>query len=131
MAVKRFEDLNVWQMARKYRHEIYKVSSKFPKREEYHLTAQIRDASISITANISEGYGRYHFRENIQFCRISRGSINETLDHLYTALDEKYISKAEFDRLYPQGREVERAINGYIGYLKREWRKSKTVAVDA
>jgi len=131
VAVKRFEDLNVWQMARKYRHEIYKVSSKFPKREEYHLTAQIRDASISITANISEGYGRYHFRENIQFCRISRGSINETLDHLYTALDEKYISKAEFDRLYPQGREVERAINGYIGYLKREWRKSKTVAVDA
>jgi len=120
MSVRRFEDLVVWQLARKYRHEIYKISAKFPRKEEYHLTAQIRDAAVSITANIAEGYGRYSYQENIQFCRIARGSINESLDHLYAASDEKYLSMDEFKSLYDQGRKVEKALNGYIGYLQRE-----------
>ena len=120
MPVRRFEDLVVWQLARKYRHEIYMISAKFPRKEEYHLTAQIRAAAVSITANIAEGYGRYSYQENIQFCRIARGSTNESLDHLYTACDERYISKEEFSPLYNQGRKVEKALNGYIGYLQRE-----------
>ena len=115
-----FEDLTVWQLARKFRHRIYQVSETWPRREMYGLTAQIRDAAVSVTANIAEGYGRYHYRENIQLCRISRGSVNEVLDHLYTALDEGYISKETFDQLYAQGREVERVLNGYINYLKRQ-----------
>jgi len=117
---KRFEDLTVWQLARKFRHRIYQVSEGWPKREIYGLTAQIRDAAVSVTANIAEGYGRYHYRENIQLCRISRGSVNEVLDHLYTALDEGYIAQETFDELYSQGREVERVLNGYINYLKRQ-----------
>lgn len=117
---KRFEDLTVWQLARKFRHRIYQVTESWPKREMYGLTAQIRDAVVSVTANIAEGYGRYHYQENIQFCRISRGSVNEVLDHLYAALDEGYISQETFDELYPQGREVERVLNGYINYLKRQ-----------
>ncbi|MCX6350126.1 MAG: four helix bundle protein [Candidatus Aureabacteria bacterium] len=120
MPVRRFEDLVVWQLARKYRHEIYKISAKFPRKEEYHLTAQIRSAAVSITANIAEGYGRYSYQENIQFCRIARGSINETLDHLCTARDEEYISESEYPKLYDQGREVEKTLNGYIGFLQRE-----------
>ena len=118
--VKTFEDLTCWKLGREFRKEIYKISERFPKEEKYHLTAQIRDAAVSITANIAEGYGRYHFQENIQFCRISRGSTNEVLDHLYTALDENYISENNFDKLYKQGREVERAINGYIGFLQSQ-----------
>lgn len=90
----------------------------------YGLTAQIRDAAVSVTANIAEGYGRYHYQENIQFCRISRGSVNEVLDHLYAALDESYINKETFDELYSQGREVERVLNGYINYLKRQLSKA-------
>ena len=117
---KSFEDLKVWQMGREFRHEIYSISEKFPPEEKYHIRAQIRDAACSITANIAEGYGRYHYQENIQFCRISRGSINEVLDHLYTALDEKYILKKDFECLYEKGRETEKVLNGYIGYLKRE-----------
>ena len=80
----------------------------------------MRRAAISITATLAEGHGRYHYQENIQFCRISRGSINEVLDHIYTALDEKYISQQVFDRLYKQGREVEQVLNGYIRYLERQ-----------
>ena len=96
---KRFEDLKVWQMGREFRKAIYQVTKSFPKDEQYVLISDIRRAAISITANIAEGYGRYHYQENIQFCRISRGSINEVLDHLYTALDEKYLTQQVFDRL--------------------------------
>ena len=93
MKVRRFEDLKVWKLARIFRQEIYKVGKSFSNEERYHLTAQIRDAAVSITANIAEGFGRYHFQENIQSCRIARGSINEVLDQLYSALDAHYVSK--------------------------------------
>ena len=121
---KRFEDLKAWQLAREFRKAVYKISKSFPKSEQYALAPQIRRAAISITANIAEGHGRYHFQENTQFCRISRGSINEVLDHLYAALDEKYINQQTFDKLYEQGREVEKVLNGYISYLQRGKEKS-------
>ena len=117
--VKSFENLKIWQLARNFRKEIYKVSKDFPKREDYCLSSQVRSSAISITANIAEGYGRYHFQEAIQFCRVARGSLNETLDHLYTAFDEDYIIKEIFDDLYNKGREVERVLNGYITYLQK------------
>ena len=112
------EDIKAWQMSRRFRRKIYDISKKFSGEEKYVLTSQIRRAVISVTANIAEGYGRYSFQENIQFCRISRGSINETLDHLYTALDEKYITKEKFNDLYQEGRKIEKATNGYISFLK-------------
>ena len=69
------------------------MTKKFPKEELYCLVSQIRRAAISVHSNVAEGYGRYNFQENIQFCRIARGSINEVLDQLYAALDEKYIDR--------------------------------------
>jgi len=117
---KTFEDIKAWQLGRKFRKEIYDMTKKFPKEEMYVLTPQIRRATISITANIAEGYGRYFFQESIQFCRMARGSVNEVLGHLYTALDEKYITRKEFERVYKNGREIERAINGYIDFLKKQ-----------
>ena len=114
---KTFEDVKAWQLTREFRKNIYKISQKFPKDELYGLTSQIKRAVISISANIAEGYGRYSFQENIQFCRIARGSVNEVLDQLYTALDENYINQGEFDLLYQDGRNIEYAINGYIKFL--------------
>jgi len=117
---KTYEDIKAWQLAREYRRKIYKITKKFPKEEIYVLTSQMRRAAISITSNIAEGYGRYSYQENIQFCRTSRGSVNEVLDQLYVALDENYITKEEFNNLYKEGREVEKAINGYISFLKKQ-----------
>jgi four helix bundle protein len=82
------------------------------------LSAQVLDSSRSITANISEGFGRFHYQENIQFCRQSRGSLTETMEHIITAYDEKYITKellAEFNKDY---KECLKQLNGYIKYLK-------------
>lgn len=120
-----FEELTVWKLARRWRQRVYEVSEGWPKREVYGLTAQVRGAAVSVTANIAEGYGRYHYQENIQHCRIARGSVNEVLDHVYAALDAGYISQEVFAELYAQGREVERVLNGYINYLRRQLQGGK------
>lgn len=89
-----FEDLNVWKEARKFRSAISKIAKGFPLEEKYKLTDQMLRSSRFVTANIAEGYGRFHYQENIQFCRQARGSLMETLDHLICALDEKYVDQS-------------------------------------
>ena len=115
-----FEDIKAWQLARDFRRNIYKITKTFPREELYCLTSQIRRAVISISSNIAEGYGRYNFQENIQFCRIARGSLVEVLDQLYVALDEGYINQEKFNNLYNEGKSTERAVNGYIGFLREQ-----------
>jgi len=83
-----FEDLEVWKKSREIRNDITKLTIKFPKEEKYQLTDQLIRASRSVTANIAEGFGRYHYQENIQFRRQSRGSLFELIDHLIGAFDE-------------------------------------------
>ena len=117
---RRFEDLKCWQLAREYRKAIYKTTKSFPKDEIFGLTNQLRRAACSVTANIAEAYGRYGFQETIQFCIVARGSLNETLDQLYTALDEGYIGQGCFEELYSQGRLAELVLNGYIAHLRRK-----------
>jgi len=79
----------------------------------------MRRASRSVTHNIAEGYGRFHFQENIQFCRISRGSLHELLDQFIVALDENYISEEVCTKYKKQVIGCLAILNGYINYLKR------------
>lgn len=72
-----------------------------------------------MTANIAEGYGRFHFQENIQFCRQARGSLYETHDHLITACDEGYMTKEVLSEFEVKIDEVLKVLNGYINYLKK------------
>ncbi|MDF1549221.1 MAG: four helix bundle protein [Bacteroidales bacterium] len=114
-----FEDLECWKASRDVRRFVMGILKKFPREEMYALTDNMKRASRSITENIAEGFGRYHYQENIQFCRISRGSLHEIVDQLITANDEEYISNEDYQR----GRElVNKALlllNGYIKYLIR------------
>ena len=96
--------------------------SHFPKHEKYLLTAQILDSSRSVTANIAEGHGRYYYQDNIKFCRNSRGSLEETLEHLITAFDEKYISKEILKSMKVIYDDCIRLLNGYIRFLKNSKR---------
>ena len=88
-----FQDLNVWKEARIFRTQISLICRSLPKEEKFRLVDQLKRASRSVTANIAEGYGRYHYQENTQFCRQARGSLMECLDHLICCFDESYISK--------------------------------------
>jgi len=106
-------------LARELRKEISQFCKTLPKEETYRLKDQIVRSSRSVTANISEGFGRHHHQENAQFCRHARGSLTETLDHLNCALDEDYLTKDEYSRLRVALEQVWKVLNGYIAYLQR------------
>jgi len=116
--IKTFEDLDVWKACQKLRKEITELARKFPKEEQYLLTDQIIRASRSVTANIAEGYGRFYYQENIQFCRQARGSLYEILDHLTVACDESYITHDSFETLRNEAVHCIVVLNGYLRYLK-------------
>ena len=119
MGYKSFEDLEVYKAAREFRRKIYKLIKGLPPEEKYNLADQMRRASLSLTNNIGEGHGRYHFQENIQFCRVSRGSLMELIDDLNTCIDEEYFPMDYLEELKAEGYTVNKILNGYIAYLER------------
>jgi four helix bundle protein len=119
-AIRTFEDLECWKACRELRVFVAKtVCQSLPKDERYRLGDQILRSARSTTANIAEGYGRFHYLDNAKFCSNARGSCWETVDHLITGHDENLISAD----LLTQGREIaSKAIallNGYISYLRK------------
>ncbi|HEV8084878.1 MAG TPA: four helix bundle protein [Chitinophagaceae bacterium] len=114
-----FYDLPVYKKCRSFRKNVSQiVKSNFPKSEEYHLKSQVLDSSRSITANIAEGFGRFHYQKNIQFCRQARGSMTETIDHMITAFDEEYIKEEKLKTLNEEYKTCLKELNIYIKYLK-------------
>lgn len=112
------DTLEVYNTAKAFRKMVVAAANTFPKEEKFLLTAQIKDSARSVSANIAEGYGRYYYQEAIKFCRISRGSLLETYDHLSSALDEDYITLEKFNELKLQYEHLLKLLNGYIAYLK-------------
>ena len=117
-AVKRFEDLNVWQDARAVTKRVYDVTKRSPFKEDYDLRRQIRDAAISIMSNIAEGFERGSTKEFIQALFIARGSAGEVRSDLYPALDQQYIRQEEFEELRAQCEGVSRQIVALAKYLR-------------
>ena len=122
---KTFKDLECWKAARDVRVFVAKqIGPVLPKDEKYRLFDQVLRAARSVTANIAEGYGRFHYLDTAKFCSNARGSAYEVLDHLITAHDERLIS----DDLFSEGEKlVEHSVkllNGYIRYLQESSRNS-------
>lgn len=115
----KLEDLGCWKNARQFRNKIFQFAKSFPLIGNS-LRHQIIRASSSISHNIAEGYGRGSFKENMQFCRITRGSLYEVRDQLYCASDFGFINKSDFNSLYQANLDLEQNINGYIGFLKKQ-----------
>ena len=115
-----FEDLEVWKESRVLRIEVDKLVKKFPGDEKYKIIHQMIRASRSITNNIAEGYGRFHYQENILFCSHSRGSAFELLDDIIICKDKEYIDSDEYERFKAQCNSVIKLLNGYINYLIKQ-----------
>jgi four helix bundle protein len=115
-----FEDLEVWKKCRQLRKDISPILKSFPVEEKYRLVDQLVRCTRSITANIAEGHGRFHYQDNLKFCRNARGSLNETLDHLICANDEDLISNEQLQQLREKYNECLRLLNGYISYLTKK-----------
>lgn len=123
---KDFTSLDAWKKARLVKLFFYNEVIPFlPPEEKYNLNLQIQKASISGTTNISEGYGRYHYQEGIQFYRISRGSIYELKDHLISCYDLIYINKEIFKKGIMLIEDAKITLNGYIKFV--ETQKSRTM----
>ncbi|PYL34226.1 MAG: four helix bundle protein [Verrucomicrobia bacterium] len=117
-AFRTFEDLDVYQKAREFRKRMYAAARKLPDFEKYELGRQIRRAAVSLTNNIAECHGRYHYLDEIKFQIQSRGSLAELLDDLNVCHDEHYLPTAEIVELKERAKEVQRLINGYIRFLR-------------
>jgi four helix bundle protein len=113
-----FEDLEVYRLAREFRKAMYAVTRKLPVHEKFELASQVRRAAVSLTNNIAEGHGRYHFLDQIKFQLQARGSLTELMDDLNICTDEMYLSVEEVADLKRQATAVHQLINGYIRYLR-------------
>jgi four helix bundle protein len=103
-----FEDIQAWQKARKVTKMVYEMTAAGEFAKDYGLRDQIRRASVSIMANIAEGFGRRSDQEFANFLNMAHGSTSEVQSHLYAALDLSYIDQASFTKLYDLLNEVSR-----------------------
>lgn len=113
-----FQDLQVYKAAREFRKKLYKTAKQLPESEKYNLNIQMRRAALSLTNNIAEGHGRFHYLDNIRFVLISRGSLTELMDDLNTCEDEAYLPAAQVGALIEDATSLMRQINGYLRYLR-------------
>jgi four helix bundle protein len=121
---KDFTTLEAWIKCKEVKLFFYKkIIPLLPEEEKFNLEFQIRKASISITSNIAEGYGRYHYQESVQFYRISRGSLFELKDHLISCSDLEYVDinlKLSGEELIESAKKI---LNGYINYVGNKIKK--------
>ncbi len=119
-SINSFEDLECWKASRDIRTFVStEIIPKFPNDEKYALTSQLRRSSRSIGDNIAEGFGRFNHQENIQACRIARGSLCEALNQVITAADENYINNETLEEFRRKFETTKAILNGYINYLKK------------
>jgi four helix bundle protein len=115
----KLDDFELYKFAREFRKAVYRLVNRLPPVEKYALANQMRRAAVSVTNNIAEGHGRWHYQENIQCCRISRGSVDELIDDFNTCHDEGYADAAVVEPLKFQAYELIRKINSYIAFLNK------------
>lgn len=113
----RFENLQVWQDARKFISHIYDITRKFPPDERFGLTDQLRRAAVSIALNIAEGSDRKSDTEFKRYLRMSIASAEEVVTALFIALDQKYLDQSEFNLLYEESHMIVAKLNALINKL--------------
>ena len=115
--IERFEDIKAWQAARELVSAVYRVSGRGKFEKDFGLRDQIQRASVSVMANIAEGFERGSDKEFHRFLYIAKGSAGEVRSHLFVALDLGYVTSDEFDNLRAKAEDVAKTISGFITYL--------------
>jgi four helix bundle protein len=115
--IERFEDIKSWQEARKLTGGIYAITRNGSFTRDFALRDQLRRASVSIMANIAEGFGRRSNKEFSNFLNMAHGSAAEVQSHLYVALDQAYITPGDFKKFYSKVDEISKMIQAFMKYL--------------
>ena len=109
-AAQTFEDLIVWQKAHAFVLEIYLITESFPKSELYGLTSQLRRSTVSIPANLAEGFKKRSPADKMRFFNTAQGSPEESRYYLILAHDLKYMDSSQLRHRLD---EVARLLNAY------------------
>lgn len=112
--IKTFFDLDVWQEGRKLTKVIYEKTKLFPADEKFGLISQMRRASISVIANIAEGFGRISIKEKLNFYNQAHGSLTELQSHVYIATDLQYLSPEINQEIFLKMQDVQSLLQGLI-----------------
>jgi four helix bundle protein len=118
--ITRFEDLEIWQEARRLAKEIHFISIETELKKDFRFRDQIKAASGSVMDNIAEGFERNGNLEFRQFLSIAKGSAGETRSQLYRALDFNYINEEKFTILKIDYENLSGKINNFISYLNKK-----------
>ena len=113
-----FEKLEAYQIAREYVKMVYRLSDRFPAKEDYALTSQIRRAVVSVTSNIAEGTSRSSQKDKVHFLEIAYGSLLETVSQLQVAMDVGYITETEYHAVIDQVEQIKTKLT----YLRRSYK---------
>jgi four helix bundle protein len=97
---------------------MYEITRRLPAFEKFELASQIRRAAVSLTNNIAESHGRYHYLDQIRFMLIARGSLEELIDDLNVCEDEAYLSQAEAESMRLKAWQIHRVMAGYLRHLR-------------
>jgi len=120
MSIHSLKKLQVWVRAKDFGINIYKQTLPLlPAEEKWNLNQQLRRSSLSISANIAEGHGRFYYQDNVRFCYNARGSLEETLSHLIFCFEVGFIPESLYKEFETEGEEIEKMLNGYISFLKK------------
>ena len=117
--VERFEDLEIWQLARELSKKIFEETKKGKLSKDFEIKNQMNAATGSIMDNIAEGFGRKSRLEFVQFLSVSNGSGSELQSQLYRCQDREYMTKEIFDELYELSDKTCRKISTMIKYLNK------------
>lgn len=114
------DDFQLYQVAREFRREVYRLIKLLPAEERYAAGAQMRRAVLSVTNNIAEGHGHWHRQETIRFYLLARASLSEVLDDINLCIDEGYGDREQNLALKTTGYQLAAKINGYVSYLRSQ-----------
>lgn len=120
MKIERFEQIKSWQKARELTNQVYSITGNKNFSKDYGLRSQIQRAAVSIMANIAEGFDGRSSKSFSTFLGYAYRSASEVQSHLYVALDQGYINRNKFDKLYGRTDKVKKLINGFIRYLNNK-----------
>ena len=112
--IKTFQDLFAWKKGHEMVLEIYQLTKSFPSEEKFGLVSQVRRASVSVTSNLAEGFGRRWRKEKIHFYDTSLASLYEVQNQLLIVRDVGFISMDQFNKLYYLTQDTQRLINALI-----------------
>ena len=123
--IRGFEDLEVWQLAKRLTVMAYKLTGSFPEREIFGLSNQIRRAATSVPGNIAEGFGRYHYTDRVRFFITARGSFSELKSHLLIAVELEFLDRGSLQPALDLGKTLGVKLNNLIAATRKSQRSHR------